>query len=109
MGADWILARTKPSAERTAAHNIARQHHEFIFPTFTNRGSLMISVLTVGLLTLVILCTILGNTNDTSLLIAAYYIDAFIFITFLFILSYGILQLMRTSTTNRASTDDDRR
>jgi len=37
MGADWILARTKPSAERTAAHNIARQHHEFYLPYFYDR------------------------------------------------------------------------
>lgn len=37
MAADWILARTKPSAERTAAHNIARQHHEFYLPYFYDR------------------------------------------------------------------------
>lgn len=37
MGVDWILARTKPSAERTAAHNIARQHHEFYLPYFYDR------------------------------------------------------------------------
>ena len=37
MAADWILARTKPSAERTAAHNIARQRYEFYLPYFYDR------------------------------------------------------------------------
>lgn len=31
------MARTKPGAERTAAHNIARQHHEYYLPYFYDR------------------------------------------------------------------------
>lgn len=40
MAADWILARTKPGAERTAAHNISRQlapKEEYYLPRYYDR------------------------------------------------------------------------
>jgi cytochrome c biogenesis factor len=74
-----------------------------------DRGLLMTSVWTVGLLILVTLFTLIASTNnDEQLAIAIiFYIDSFIFISFLFLLSYGIFTLTNSSTSKQTRTRDD--
>ena len=69
----------------------------------------MISVPMVGLLTAIILVTLLVNASDDSLLqLIAYDVDLFIALVTAFLIGYGIAHLIigPTNRTNKEDPDD---